>query len=156
MENIKEIISNLKFISKLEVGDKIDTKNLYRMQPGYLSTIYRTISFDSRKSTLAFISKTVSNVFELLERLEKSNTDLYNSIITDLTSTYVGLNNLKETYNNDIKFQCDIDTLIQIIQSEINNKYKKRSTSKEEYTTTTSPMPSIALPSPMLKGNKEK
>lgn len=154
MENIKEIISNLKFISKLEVGDKIDTKNLYRMQPGYLSTIYRTISFDSRKSTLVFISKTISNVFELLERLEKSNTDLYNSIIDDLTSTYGGLNNLKETYNDDIKFQCDIDTLIQIIQSEINNKYKKRS-SREDYSTS-SPIPSIALPSPMLKGNKEK
>ena len=41
------------------------------------------------------------------------------NIVNDLKSSKNGLQNLKETYNNDIKFMCDIDVLIQIIDAKL-------------------------------------
>ena len=40
-------------------------------------------------------------------------------IKSDLYKATIGLGNLKLTYNNDIKFCCDIDTLLQDINSKI-------------------------------------
>jgi hypothetical protein len=90
-----------------------------RTSPGVLSSIYRTFSFENRRTTLTFISGTINRTFELLEYLEKSNNVLYDSIVTDLIESQKGLVNLQQTYSDDVKFQCDIDTLLQIIQSKI-------------------------------------
>ena len=39
------------------------------------------------------------------------------NIISDLQNSKSGLNNLKETYTQDVKFVCDLDTLLQTIDA---------------------------------------
>jgi hypothetical protein len=40
---------------------------------------------------------------------------LFHNIIIDLVNAKKGLENLKKTYINDIKFICDLDVIIQMI-----------------------------------------
>ena len=40
-------------------------------------------------------------------------------LIRDLQNTKSGLNNLKETYISDVKFCCDMDTLLQLIDAKL-------------------------------------
>jgi hypothetical protein len=122
MDNIKEHISNLKFISKINPGDKIDTVNMFRSGPSIFTSLMRTLRFDNRLNTLKFINATIQGTFELLEYLERSNSSLFDSIVSDLHAAEKGLENLKETYSDDVKFQCDIDTLLQIIRAKVEEK----------------------------------
>jgi hypothetical protein len=41
------------------------------------------------------------------------------NLIEDLKHSKSGITNLKETYIQDIKFCCDIDTLLQIIEAKL-------------------------------------
>jgi hypothetical protein len=44
------------------------------------------------------------------------------NIISDLKNSKNGLNNLKETYTLDIKFVCDLDTLLQTIDAKLDGE----------------------------------
>jgi hypothetical protein len=112
MENI---LSKLKFISKLEPGDKIDTSSVYKLPPSFRTSIYRTFTFDSRKTTLNFVSSTINDAFDLLSLSKSNGKDIFEHIVNDIQSARDGLLNLKQTYPNDIKFQCDIETIINMI-----------------------------------------
>ena len=91
MESGKEIISSLKFIGKLQKGDKINTKFMYRQPDGLPTRISRTfINQDNRHNTINFIQ-----------------------------NSREGLVNLKETYACDLKFCCDMDTILQTIHSKL-------------------------------------
>ena len=41
------------------------------------------------------------------------------NLINDLKNSKNGLSNLKETYSMDIKFTCDLDTLLQTIDAKL-------------------------------------
>ena len=41
------------------------------------------------------------------------------NLIDDLKKSTSGLKNIKETYFNDIKFCCDIDTMLQMIDAKL-------------------------------------
>ena len=54
------------------------------------------------------------------ERSDKiSERIMCGNLIDDLKKSKIGLANLKETYNTDVKFCCDIDTLIQMIDAKL-------------------------------------
>jgi hypothetical protein len=56
----------------------------------------------------------------MYEKSEKiSEKILCVNLIRDLNDSKSGLNNLKDTYSYDLKFCCDIDTIIQIIDSKL-------------------------------------
>jgi hypothetical protein len=44
------------------------------------------------------------------------------NLISDLRNSKNGLNNLKETYNLDVKFVCDLDTLLQTIDAKLDGE----------------------------------
>ena len=46
------------------------------------------------------------------------------NLVEDLKNSKKGLMNLKETYNLDIKFCCDIDTLLQMIDAKLSETNK--------------------------------
>ena len=131
MESNKETISRLKFIGKVKKGEKINVKYTY-VQPDCLATkISRTlINHDNRCNTLNFVQSTIERTFEILSLYEKSNVIsdkimCYN-ILQDLKNVKKGLFNLKETYISDVKFCCDMDTLLQTIDVklvELNPKF---------------------------------
>ena len=147
-----EIISRLKFIGKIQQGDKINVKYMCIQPDTYYTKLSRTIfNQDSRSNTLNFLRNTVHKSFHLINKY--IDTDLNNvtcissrdvpslsqhpsgsreagginlinkkkceNILTDLKKSTSGLICMKDTYLHDIKFICDIDTLLQEINLKI-------------------------------------
>lgn len=124
MENNKELISKLKFIGRIRKGEKINVKHMYVQPVGIITTIHRTIiDQDNRDNTLKFLQETIFNAFELFIKFENSDKESQNlmcyNIAEDLKKSISGLKNLKETYISDVKFCCDVDTLLQVIETKL-------------------------------------
>jgi len=124
MESDKEIISRLKFIGKIQKGEKINVKYMYVQPEGILTRISRSlIHQDNRQNTLNFVRNTIAKTFDIIASYSSSNKEsqlqLCTHIITDLKQSKNGLINLKDTYLDDIKFTCDIDTLLQDIDAKL-------------------------------------
>jgi hypothetical protein len=150
MENNKEIFSRLKFIGKIQIGEKINLKYLLLQEDGLITQLTRTLFQDNRNKTLIFLNDTINKSFELIKCYEKSKKVsekiLCTNLITDLRNSKNGLHNLKETYASDLKFICDIDCLLQLIDAKLlelnvlfppplppplNNEYEEESLEKE-------------------------
>lgn len=123
INNNKEVISRLKFIGKIQIGDKISLKDMNLQQDGLVTQIYRTINQDNRFKTLVFIQDTITKTFEIIKCYDRSNKNsdklMCINLINDLKKSRNGILNLKETYNTDVKFICDIDTLLEIIEARL-------------------------------------
>jgi len=127
----EDIIPKLKFISRLNKGDKINVKNMYIQPNNFLNRIIRSFfHVDDRTNTLMFVNHTVKKSFELfLEHINSNNAFdiiLCQNIILDLKNAKNGLINLKETYISDIMFICKIDALLEETDArlmEIESKY---------------------------------
>jgi hypothetical protein len=119
----KETISRLKFIRKIEINDKIDLKNMSITHDGIFTQLSRTVFQDNRNKTLVFLQDTINKAFEIIKCYDKStrNSDkiMCSNVVTDLKGVRIGLKNLKETYNADIKFCCDIDVLLEMIEAKL-------------------------------------
>lgn len=124
MESDKEVISRLKFIGKVQKGEKINVKYMFVQPEGIATRISRTlIHQDNRSNTLNFLRVTIARTFEIISTYTTSTKESHRHIsihvINDLRQAKNGLNNLKDTYLDDIKFTCDIDTLLQEIDAKL-------------------------------------
>lgn len=123
MNENKETISRLKFIGKIQIGEKIDVKNMYLETDSILTQITRTVLQNNRNKTLVFIHDTITKSFEVLRCYQKSKKKseqlMCSYLIEDLKNSKTGLNNIKKTYERDPKFCCDIDTLLQMIEAKL-------------------------------------
>ena len=123
MDCNKETISRLKFIGKIQIGDKVSLKEMLIQPDGLMTQISRIINQDNRNKTLVFLQDTINKTFEILKCYERSkkNSDkiMCTNLISDLKASKNGLLNLKETYILDVKFICDIDVLLQLIDAKL-------------------------------------
>lgn len=124
MESDKEIISRLKFIGKIQKGEKINVKYMYVQQEGVATRISRTlINQCNRQSCLLFLKNTINRSFELVHsyKLSSKKEDQITrlNILKDLRISKEGISNLKDTYKEDLKILCDFDTLIEHIDSKL-------------------------------------
>ena len=124
MESDKEVMSRLKFIGKVQKGEKINVKYMFVQPEGIATRISRTlINQDNRNNTLNFVRSTITRTFEIITSYSSSNKESHRHIslhiIKDLQQCKTGLLNLKDTYLSDIKFTCDIDTLLQEIDAKL-------------------------------------
>ena len=126
MDNHPEIIARLKFIGKLQKGDKINTRRMFVQSNGLVTRLNRTFwNQDNRSNGLSFVQDTIRRAFDLLDVYDKSGTtsdlSLRENMVKDIQTSVHGLNNLKMTYCEDIKFGCDIDALLLIIKAKLGN-----------------------------------
>ena len=121
MESNEEIISRLKFIGYIQKDEKIDTRSVTRQPNHWGTTVYRSfISPEDRNKTLKFLREVIGRSFEILHQyVEKNVYNEANSVLCDLKNSCNGLANLKHTYAQDTKFCCDIDVMLQRINSKI-------------------------------------
>jgi len=124
MDNYQEVISRLKFLCKINRGEKINTKQLFVVQDSFITTLTRTFwNQDNRINTIHFIQEIINKSFELLNVYSKSNKNdekqLAKHLIYDLQKVIKGLLNLQYTYMFDTKFVCDIDTIIENIKARL-------------------------------------
>ena len=124
MNDNSEVISRLKFISKLKKGEKINTRHLYVQADGWSTSFSRTFLYqDNRGNALSLVQQTIARSFELLELYGGSDTKEdqmhYQLLNKDLRQATIGLANLKCTYIKDTKFCCDMDTLLEDIYARL-------------------------------------
>lgn len=123
----KEIISRLKFIGKINKGDKINTKHIYICHDNFLTTISRTFfNTDNRWNSVKFIQDTIFRVFEILDTYQRSSPKNYEKnickyIVRDLKKSKQGIKNIKQTYVTDLKFGTDMDTILILIDTKLQN-----------------------------------
>jgi len=122
MESDKEVISRLKFIGKVQKGEKINVKYMFVQPEGIATRISRTlINQCNRQNTLNFVRNTIKRTFEIINNYRDSKNDSHRHIcghiIYDLKQSWKGIVNIKSTYINDLKVCCDLDTLLQEIEA---------------------------------------
>jgi hypothetical protein len=122
MEPDKEVMSRLKFIGKVQKGEKINVKYMFIQPEGIITRISRTIiNQDCRENTLNFVRNTITSTFQIINIYSSSTKDSQKhiclNIIQDLKHSTKGITNLKNTYRDDVKLGCDLDTLLQEIDA---------------------------------------
>jgi|688.fasta_scaffold191844_3 hypothetical protein len=135
--------TNLKILSKLQVGDKLLYQDglFYIDTWKYIQPIYRWYYNESRNTTLKYLNEFIQSVFNFIEIIYSNemgtiennyyiqvskpqifndeNSTLLINIINELQNVINGLNNIKQTYKQDIHFVSSIDILMEKIQVRI-------------------------------------
>jgi len=124
MEQTNEVISRLKFIGKLQTGDKINVKYMFVQQESIITSVSRyLIHQDNRQNTLNLVRDTIDKSFDIIYIYSKSDNhaqkQICTNIINDLKNVKNGIRNLKDTYISDTKFCCDMDTILQEIDAKL-------------------------------------
>jgi hypothetical protein len=116
-----DVVSNLKFIGLIGKHQKINISNLSLQPVGPLTKFKRTfICYENnRQSTLKFVNQTINRSFELINTFAHSKKIseicLVKNIIKDIIKSLDGMDNLRHTYDGDIKFICDLKSLVQSV-----------------------------------------
>ena len=120
----QEIISRIKFIGRIQKGEKINVRYMYVQPDSWLTTLSRTFfNADNRMNTYTFLENTIKRCFDIIiinkDSVKISERCLVVNIITDLKTALEGIQNLKDTYGSDVMFCCKLDTLIQETSSSL-------------------------------------
>lgn len=123
LQKIEDVISKLKFIGKLQEGDKINTTQLYVQKPTYATSLARTLSYENRSETYNFIKDVINQAFDIVfsfsQSTKKFERNICFNIIDDLLQAKNGLENLKLTYTEDVMYVSQIDTMNSLIDAKI-------------------------------------
>ena len=126
--NISDTTSKLKFIGLIQKGEKINVRNMCVQQDTFFTRVVRTfITLDNRTNAYNFIEVIINRSFEIIvlsltkDPFKSIDKRLVKNMFQDLTKSIVGIRNLKETYSGDIMFCCKLDSLIEMIDSRLND-----------------------------------
>lgn len=124
IENSREVVSRLKFISMIKRDEKINVKTLYIQPKNMFTSFSRLFQQESRDSTKNFLNTTYNRIFEILTLYscsddKDSDRTVVINLVKDLHMSISGLENLQYTYSDDRMFVSEINTLIEDIQRHI-------------------------------------
>ena len=121
MTEVDEVIINLNILSTLDPNKKLNTKEIYLnvevgnlLLPEFIKRWYRG---DDRDEAIKKIDLIINKAISLLENNEIIKEHLDNCI--------KGIENLKETYSQDIQTKARLDTIIEKITNSITNSRNK-------------------------------
>jgi len=141
MENSEEIMARLKFIGHIQREEKINTKYVSRHPNNMATRFWRTVLYsDNRTNALKFVKDVIARSLEIIE-LQHNDLVMCRSIVSDLIKAKQGITNLKYTYNEDTKFCCDMDVVIENIASQLTNIKEKYPDLFENLESKTQPKP---------------
>ena len=123
-KQVETIVSNLKFISKLQPGEKINIKYMNISSNKYRDRLYRTfISGEKRNDILTFIHDIINQSLDLIYSYDNMQIPLYNSmsnlIVKNLEESKTGLKNLMITYEDDRMYVSQIEALLATLEAKI-------------------------------------
>ncbi len=123
-EETNNLIKSLKFLSKIQKGEKINILGMFTQSDGLVTSFSRTfINKDNRQNTLNFIEKTIEGGFNVINKyINSSNLAdklIAKNILEDLTKSKNAILNTKTTYSSDTMYCCTIDTFILNINAKL-------------------------------------
>ena len=118
----QEIITKLKFLSRVSKGQKINVKDMTLQDESWLTSASRSVwNIDNRNNTMTFIQNTITSAFNMIILLLRSDgvgdRQICRTIVRDIIGAKKGIQNLKSTYTDDTFFCCGVDTYIQMIEA---------------------------------------
>lgn len=125
MDTPQDIISRLKFAGRIKLGDKINIRGIFVQPDNVLTSISRTMWYkDNRNNAYEYLVDTTNKTYSLLTQLSKSPQSdidklMMQNVLSDLKQAKIGIANLCKTYADDLKFSCNMETLIQDIDSHL-------------------------------------
>ena len=132
---VQEIISKLKFISKIVDGKKTNVKEHTLSTDNMMTKMYRTFwlqGSESRDKTLNFIKITYNKAFELISKYLSAKEQFYRDIglkiIEALNETKIGLDELQKVYKNDDMFISKVITLADTLHLKLKEIERQYST----------------------------
>ena len=128
----QEIITRLKFLSRVSRGQKINVKDMTLQDESWITSASRSVwNIDNRNNTMTFIQNTITSAFNMIVLLLKSESvgdhQICKTIVADINGAKRGIQNLKSTYDNDTYFCCGVDTYIQMIDAHMADLKSKQS-----------------------------
>lgn len=144
LEDIRVIKINLEIISNIKKGDKLQYHDgrFYTDEWNYFQPLIRWYNNDTRIKTVTELYTLIENVFKIIDRksilnnyyepilkemkLTDNNDRELMEIIDGLNKCIIGINNLKETYKNDIRISELLNILIEKIEIRIKKNNEKK------------------------------
>lgn len=122
--SVQDTISKLKFIAKIQKGEKVDVDALSIHQTSYLLSFIRTLfRNESRDKTITFIRTTYGESFEIIEDFSKNGDQFNNRVVSLLLETIQtsikGLQNLIDTYHEDRMFVAKVETILETVVAKL-------------------------------------
>lgn len=151
MESTEEIVSRLKFIGLIQKEEKINVRQVNRQPNNLMTKLSRTVLYpDNRTNTYKFIKDVIMRAFEIIDHQIFQNNYLFcRGIVADLARSKNGMMNLKYTYAGDTKFCCDMDVLIEQVNSKLiilRDKFPLLFENDDEKLSAPKPISTIKLP----------
>lgn len=135
MNQVQNLLINLKVLSQIGPGDKINTKekNIEIDNNNWGQALRRAYRGDDRKLTFDVINNLIANLTNIIQKSldgdrdsyieEKSvhmtNSELLSEVHKELEGTRKGLENLRETYFQDATLASKMELCIGTVQRQI-------------------------------------
>jgi len=129
--DVQDIVSKLKFISKIKEDEILDVKSETLMEKGWITTGYRTIFArkECRKGALDFFRDVTNQALEKISNyLDKDGEFYYNvsaMIFSVLKESKDGIQNYQKTYKDDKMYVSEIETFLLLLETKIKEHEKK-------------------------------
>lgn len=141
-KKVQETLSKLKFISKLQQGEKVNVKDLFiRDNDSIVQRILRTFKnystyisgstiVESKEATLLFIQESVNEAITLITLYSANNAEPFQKHIAEIITQNLdiskqGIRNSIDTYKQDRKFMSEAEAVIQTLEARIKNLKEK-------------------------------
>jgi hypothetical protein len=127
---VQELVSRLKFISKIQPNQIIDLKSFSVMEQCLSTSLYRTcirMGTENREEVLLFFINTVNHSIDLAVKFKQQ--DSYHQsialmIIEALDKSRFGILNYKKTYAKDIMYCSKLEAFIETFHVKYANLIK--------------------------------
>ena len=124
--SIDEVLTNLKIISQIKKGEKLlISKDILEIDNTNFQFLRRYFTGNSREATLKYFDSLIERAFELIDitynsKNKNSNNNYFNEensrilqrFSIEMTNSCKGLNNLKETYTDDITTTSQLEIMV--------------------------------------------
>lgn len=130
--DINNILTNLKIISHIKKGEKIsiNNENYVEIDNRYVQCFRRWYDNNSRNTTIEFINIIINELFKSIDKtynnkntetqyFNEDNNVILQQFLIGMIDVCKGLNNLKDTYSNDITTTSQLDMIITRIHQRI-------------------------------------
>lgn len=136
-QRVQNVIGRLKFISKIQDGEKINIKDLFvrdndsvfqrllRSIKNYSTYISGSDIVESKEATLEFIQEAVNDAITLISLYREGNitfnTQIADIIVKNLEEAKGGIHNSIRTYRYDRRFISHAEAVMQTLEARIKN-----------------------------------
>jgi hypothetical protein len=126
-KTLQEIVSKLKFISKIQPHQKIDVKTMTFNDNSWNQRLVRTwngiLYGEDRKETYRMIENVMNDAYETCLNYRNRQDCFYRNlsvmILEALNESIKGIHNLEKTYETDVMFVSQLETLCCTLEAKI-------------------------------------